>query len=343
MSLINDLKYLDIVSHNLSGFTPKSKYVWNMRCPICGDSKTNKRKMRGFIFLGKDKDSLVCGCHNCGMNMAFGNLLKELFPHVYTQYRLDGLTRNTIKPLQTAKKKEPNLVLHTKVKADEYVYSIESLPLSHVARQYLMMRKLDTNRFLYTPNFCNYVAEQTNNNEKYSKLPKDQRIIIPLYSPTGVLWGVQGRAIDPKAQRYITVKFDEDNYCKIFGLDRYNKDKAGFIVEGPFDSTFLPNSLAMCGSSLDMSAIDNGYIIPNNTVIVFDNEKRNAQIVAKMYKVIDSGFKIYIPPKELSGELKDINKMIMDGWDKKQIVGDLLSHTYFGIKAKLILNDWNRA
>jgi hypothetical protein len=191
--------------------------------------------MRGFIFLGKDKDSLVMGCHNCGANMAFGNLLKEYFSEYYTQYRLDGMVNNNIRPLQTKTKKEPNLVLHTKVQADKYIFPMEELPDTHIAKQYLNSRKLDISRFMWTPNFCNYVAEQTNNDERYIKLPKDQRIIIPLYSGDKKIVGIQGRSLDPKANmRYITIKFDEDNYPECLALSKILADAVCYSIS---DST----------------------------------------------------------------------------------------------------------
>lgn len=270
--------------------------------------------------------------------------LKELFPQYYSQYKLDGLIQGGRALKTKVVRKQPNTTLYKKIEASKFIYLVNELPDSHIAKQYLRYRKLDTSLFMYTSNFNNYIAEQTNNAIEYTKLPKDQRIIIPLKSSDGSIVGVQGRSLDPNAtHRYITVKFDKDNYHKIFGLDRYNKDKKGFIVEGPFDSTFLPNALAMCGSSLDMSVIESGLIIPENVILVFDNEKRNHQIVDKIGKMIDIGFRVFIPPSNLDSQLKDINKMVMDdGWTQDQLVKFFLTYSYTGAKAKLVLSNWRR-
>lgn len=344
MSLINDVKYIEKISGQLSGFEQKSKYLWVCRCPICEDSKQNKKKKRGYFILGKDKDSMVFFCQNCSANMSVWSLLKDVFPEHYGQYRLDGMVSGSRQLTTKIVRKPANTTLHKKVEASKFIFNVSELPESHLARQYLNYRKLDTSMFMYTPNFCNYIAEQTNNDDRYIKLPKDQRIIIPLYSQDKQIVGVQGRALDPKANmRYITIKFDEDNYHKIFGLDRFDKNKNGFIVEGPFDSTFLPNALAMCGSSLDMSIIDKSIINPEKIIIAFDNESRNHQIVQKMEKMIDIGFRVFIPPKELSTNLKDINKMVMeDGWTKRQLVEFYVKNSYTGLRAKAVLVDWRR-
>lgn len=344
MSLNNDIKYIEKISGQLSGFEQKSKYLWNLRCPICGDSHTNKKKKRGYFILGKDKDSIIFYCQNCGANMSMWSFLKDHFSEYYGQYKLDGMLSGSRQLTTKVTRVPPNTTLHKKIEASKFIYNVSDLPETHLAKQYLNYRRLDTSLFMWTPNFCNYVAEQTNNDERYIKLPKDQRIIIPLYSVDKKIVGVQGRALDPKANmRYITIKFDKDNYHKIFGLDRFDKTKNGFIVEGPFDSTFLPNSLAMCGSSLDMSVIEKDIIVPQKMIIAFDNESRNRQIVEKMGKMIDAGFRVFIPPKELSTNLKDINKMVMeDGWTKKQLVEFFVKHSYTGIKARTVLSDWRR-
>ena len=49
--------------------------------------------------------------------------------------------------------------------------------------------------------------------------------------------------------RYITIMLDEDS-PKVFGLDRVNETEPIYIVEGPFDSLFLDNSIAMAGVTL---------------------------------------------------------------------------------------------
>ena len=45
---------------------------------------------------------------------------------------------------------------------------------------------------------------------------------------------------------------DEDA-PKIYGLDTVDTSKDIYVTEGPFDSTFLGNAIAMCGSDVDLS------------------------------------------------------------------------------------------
>ena len=70
---------------------------------------------------------------------------------------------------------------------------------------------------------------------------------------------------------------------KIYGLDKIDETKPIYITEGPFDSTFVENSVAMCGSDLDIGSF--GW---SSHIWVFDNEPRNREIVKRISNTIDS-------------------------------------------------------
>ena len=119
---------------------------------------------------------------------------------------------------------------------------------------------------------------------------------------------------------------------KIYGLDKINETKPIYITEGPFDSTFVENSVAMCGSDLDVRTF--GW---SNYIWVFDNEPRNREIVERIDKTIGRGDKIVIWPKQIVE--KDINDMVLSGHD---IMSILQSNTYSGLQAKVKFNNWKK-
>ena len=62
-----------------------------------------------------------------------------------------------------------------------------------------------------------------------------------------------------------------DDAPKIYGLDNIRGIHAPvFVTEGPFDSTFLLNSIAMCGADGDV-----GKWGVSTPVWVYDNEPRS--------------------------------------------------------------------
>jgi hypothetical protein len=124
---------------------------------------------------------------------------------------------------------------------------------------------------------------------------------------------------------------DEDK-PKIFGQDRINYEKPIYIVEGPFDSTFIQNSVAMAGSDVDIRTF--GW---SDHIYIYDNEPRNREIVNRISKVISRGDKIVIWPQKI--QQKDINDMHLAGHDVQTLVE---SNTYQGLTATLKFNDWKK-
>ena len=123
-----------------------------------------------------------------------------------------------------------------------------------------------------------------------------------------------------------------DDAPKIYGLDQIDFTKSIYIVEGPFDSTFIQNSVAMCGSDVDIRSFS-----LSDYIWVFDNEPRNREIINRVSKVIDRGDQVVIWPKSI--QQKDINDMVLAGLDVQTMVE---SNTHKGLEATLKLNDWKK-
>ena len=117
---------------------------------------------------------------------------------------------------------------------------------------------------------------------------------------------------------------------KLYGLDNLNTNDTIYIVEGPFDSLFLENSVAMCGSDIDIRSF--GW---SDYIWVYDNEPRSRQIRDKISQSIDRGDRVVIWPSSI--EDKDLNDMANNGINVKSVVQ---SNVYQGLKAKLQLSNW---
>ena len=124
----------------------------------------------------------------------------------------------------------------------------------------------------------------------------------------------------------------EDDAPKIYGLDNIKTGETVYVTEGPFDSTFISNSIAMCGADGDV----NKWGI-TNPVWIYDNEPRNRQIVERLATTINRGDRVVIFPKNILE--KDINDMYLSGQNVQRVVE---SNIYQGLEAKLKLQDWKR-
>ena len=317
-----DSKFIGLISSRLEKFKRVKSGLYNFRCPICGDSKKHKNKTRGYLYTVKTNTNFKC--HNCGASMSFNNFLKQIDPVVHKQYTMekfkDGFSgRNFVTEEPTFKFEAPKF--KTKInlpKASEHPKSAG----------YLTARHLDPENFYYAEHFKKFVnsIKPTFDSEKYD----EERIVIPLYYEKNLI-GLQGRAIDPNPVKYLTVMFDDDA-PKIYGLDNVRRDAPVFVTEGPFDSTFIRNAIAMCGADAD---VDRWGI--SDPVWIYDNEPRNREILSRIERTINSGAKVVIWPDNIDD--KDINDMVMSGLNVQSVIE---SNIYSGLEAKLKFTTWKK-
>ncbi len=321
MNLV-DSKYIGLVSPRLQKFKKVKNNLFNFRCPICGDSKKNKSKTRGYFYT--IKADVNFRCHNCGASMTFSNFLKEIDTVLHKQYVFerfkDGKTgRGTVVEEPKFNFQPPEF----KQKID-----LPKADSNERAKEYLERRKLNPSDFYYASKFKAW----TNSHKKtFDDFNYDEpRIIIPLFYKKSWI-GFQGRSLGPNSVKYITVIFNEHS-PKIYGLDNIRRDAPVFVTEGPFDSTFIRNSIAMCGADGDV-----GKWGVSTPVWVYDNEPRSKEITSRISNNITNGESVVIWPNKIKE--KDINDMVLAGHDVQSIVE---SNIYKGLEANLQFNTWKR-
>ena len=321
---IIDSKYIGLVSSRLQKFKRVKPNLFNFRCPICGDSQKHKNKARGYFYQVKTNTNFKC--HNCGASSSFNNFLKQIDATLHKQYTMEKFKegfaggRNFVVDEPKLEFKKPVF----KKKLD--LPKATEVP---IAKEYLEKRKLDPSKFYFAYKFKEWTNTQK---QTFDTIGRDEsRIIIPMYDEDKILIGFQGRSLGPNSVKYITVMINEDA-PKIYGLDKVDNEKPIYIIEGPFDATLVQNSVAMCGSDLDIRSF--GW---SDYIYVYDNEPRNREIVNRIAKTIDRGDKVVIWPTSIVE--KDINDMVLGGHN---IMSVLESNTYSGLQAKVKFNNWKK-
>mgnify|MGYP001200322875 FL=1 len=321
---IIDSKYIGLVSSRLQKFKRVKPNLFNFRCPICGDSQKHKNKARGYFYQVKTNTNFKC--HNCGASSSFNNFLKQIDSTLHKQYTMEKFKegfaggRNFVVDEPKLEFKKPVF----KKKLD--LPKATEVP---IAKEYLEKRKLDPSKFYFAYKFKEWTNTQK---QTFDTIGRDEsRIIIPMYDEDKILIGFQGRSLGPNSVKYITVMINEDA-PKIYGLDKVDNEKPIYIIEGPFDATLVQNSVAMCGSDLDIRSF--GW---SDCIYVYDNEPRNREIVNRIDKTINGGYKVVIWPTSIVE--KDINDMVLGG---HKIMSVLESNTYSGLQAKVKFNNWKK-
>ena len=348
MSTYIDIKYLNLLSTRLPKFKRKSEYLFNFRCPHCGDSQKSQTKARGFVY--QKKNDMFFKCHNCGVGQTLGNLIKFVDPSMHKEYIFERFKEGKV----VAKKEEPEFdftpsrLLKSKEKpfaeftrydrALRQLRRFDELVQTHPAKQFVFDRQIPKEHFdkffLATKfyEFCNEIQPG-----KFPDLKHDHpRVVIPFYDRSGKFFAFQGRAFGKEQPKYITIKFDETKQ-KIYGLDRVDLNKPVMITEGPIDSLFLDNAIAMAGADAD-----GGITIQHQQcTMIFDNEPRNEHIVSRMIKAVDKNFNVCIWPESVR-EGKDINDLILSGKSASQVQSLIHNNTHSGLAALQNINNWKR-
>ncbi len=338
-------KYILLLSNILDGFKETSPGTFNCRCPICGDSQKNKHKKRGY-WLHKQGEYKYF-CHNCSATRSVENFLKEFAPNLAQEYKLEVLKElnavsNTLsstvdvtanfesKPTFTSLGKKPFKELKT----------VSQLNWNHPAKIYINGRKIPSNlhyKIFYVPNGYSWASKWLPEKFKASFDGKDPRLVLPLCDKKGKCFGAIARSTSSTAQRYLKMSWSEESGF-VYGLDTIDISNTVYVMEGQFDSMFIPNSIAVGSMHFDLIK---RHLPDQDVVVVLDNEPRSKTNVDQMNKAIAQGYKVCVWPSHL--EHKDINDMIVNGMEPADVKAIIDGNIYSGLKAKLAMQVYSKA
>jgi len=342
MSMYIDKKFVNFVGASLEKFAWKKDTLASCRCPICGDSTKNKNKTRGFFFVNKNK--YFYKCHNCGVSCNLYGFLEKVSPSLCKEYSLEVWKDGD--GLKTKKKTEPVVAIKKiKKKYTIELPSVSELPPNHPCRTFVELRKIPRTAWKYL-----YYAEdfgvwaRTINSESAEALEQSSRLVIPIVNEKGELVGAQGRALSVtgdrnarKTARYITIKTEGQEHKGWFGLDRVDTGTV-YVVEGPLDSLFIPNCVAMIGLSDALNVPS--HLKSRSLVYLIDNEPRNEAVVLTIGKLLDQDKKVCVWPDHIKH--KDLNDMIMAGISEKELIKIIKENTVSGLSGKIKFNNWKK-
>ena len=343
MSIVTDTQYLLQLSPRLERFKKVRDYLWNFRCPHCGDSSKNKRKARGYVY--RKKTDLFFKCHNCGVGQSVGNLIKEIDPSLHKFYVMERYKEGQKTNQHSKINQKPSIETFQfeapkfkSKKTEINLPSIESLPEEHYARVYFESRVIPKEfmkDIFYTEDFKKWALSVCQ--VDYSTLRQGEpRLVIPFFDKDNQLIGAQGRALNDSKVKYVTVKVHEDS-PKVFGLDRWDSEKHTYLVEGPIDSLFIPNCLAMAGA--DMRELD--MLDKTKTTIIYDNEPRNPHIVKRTSDTLKKGWKVVVWPDSVLS--KDINDMVQSSIKDARLIEIINRNTYSGQRGEWEVKRWKHS
>jgi len=335
-----DAKYVGLISSRLENFKKKTNTLYNFRCPICGDSEKNRYKARGYLYPSTDGSGFIFKCHNCGEVKSLAGLIKMLDHTLYQKYLLEGFGKKDkrFSTKASRKKKTPKISVSylEKLGAER----VDRIPKNHAVHKFINDRRIPDSSLDRL-----YYIHDDKNLEKIDPIYRDRirgnqpRLILPFINREGSLVGIAARAINGATSlRYLAFRLDKTAPL-IFGLDhiKRNSRDSVYVVEGPIDSLFLPNAIAVGGA--DFKKLES-EIRKDKCIIIFDNEPRNIEIIKRMKSLINDGYNVCVWPQNIKE--KDINDMVLSGIPPDKIQDMINKNTYSGLKAMTAFNAWKK-
>jgi len=323
-------KYLMLLSSQLQRFKKTGDFLYNFRCPYCGDSQKSQSKARGFVF--RKESNLIYKCHNCGVGASFNNMLKYVDPKLHKDYILERYKPNEPDVPDIGKFTQPKFMKGPSPLKS--LKKISSLKHDHPVKRFVDDRRIPSTlhfELFFAPKFYEWVNKVVPN--KFPSLKGDHpRLVIPFFDENNKMFAFQGRAFGNEIPKYITIILDPDKN-KIYGLNRLDSTKQIQVTEGPIDSMFLDNCVAVAGADFSGLPVD-------NTTIIFDNERRNVEILKQIEKTIDLGYNVVLWPDDVKE--KDINDMILAGRTKEEVQSIINKNSYQGNMAKIRFVTWRK-
>jgi len=342
MNMWIDIKYANLLSVQLENYTVKTNnpYLANFRCPFCGDSQKSKKKIRGYLYT--KTTSLFYKCHNCGVGTTLGNVIKQVNPSLFNEYKLERYKEgmdigNAAKPHARVEFQNFSPQFKERSPLERLFDSVSTLPKHNIGVRYLESRMIPRDKWsdIYFAYETKKLVELCPDYDEIVQY-EEPRIILPFMSRSNDLVGVSARAVEKNNLRYLTLRIDK-NTPLIYNVNNVDLTKQIYCVEGPLDSLFLDNAVAV--GSADLARVSS--ILPKgNTTLVFDNQPRNPEVVRIMKRAMDDGWKIVIWPDTI--EEKDINDMVLSGKSASEIQEVINMNSHSGLSLHLKLNAWSK-
>lgn len=336
----NDINLpVDYVLEKFYHYAGKPKKVgtkYNASCPICREGNHWLRKKRLYYYPASNGFN----CFNCG----------ESWSALWWIHLVSGMSIKAI--AQEAKAlhgDDSGTGFFQKVRADDTPWIVPSLPQDAI--NLFNDQEIDfykSNKKVQTA--LTYIKDRrihlaVNKPKAVYISLKDRthknRILFPFYSPDGkeILF-YQTRLLfkEDDTAKYISKINSEKTICGINSIS--SSVPYIFIFEGPIDSFFVINGVAMAGIQYtqkqreQLQSLDGFY----QKIWVLDNpiQDQNDEVYEKIIELIDRGETIFIWPKELA-KYKDMNELCMDKGLNEVPYKLILNFAKSGNEAKLAL------
>jgi len=143
-------------------------------------------------------------------------------------------------------------------------------------------------------------------------------MIIPFYDNKGEMYYFQGRSIYGEEPKYKN-PIGYPKYKGVYNIFNVDKSKEIILCEGPLDSLFLPNAIAVTGSSIPHEI--ESALKGKDVLYLWDNDEAGQK---NAITYLNRGCKVFLWKKFITQngypQVKDINELLLKiGKDKFEL------------------------
>jgi hypothetical protein len=297
-------KYVRVILNTYFNNVHPTGIGYNFRCNVCGDSKHNRKKKRGWIL--KNKSPWLYYCHNCNASMPVTKWIKSYFPDIHRDFIKEVMLMNshqisspTINSLLKIKVDLPK----TPVKTYESVKTKEIVPIlkynTEIARKAIKLcQSRNINEEIWKRWYVGVDGTYKN------------RLIIPFYDTDDNIYYFQARTLINAENKYTNMIENREN--AIYNFFIVDPTKPVIVFEGIIDSLFVNNSIALLGTNWPeevQKKIDSQF---NDLYFLLDNDEpgRNKSKVLLM-----KGYKVFMWKRFI----QEYNLPTREKWDVNDI------------------------
>jgi Straboviridae DNA primase len=217
----------------------RTREKYNFRCNICGDSLKRLKLRRAWVYKSK-KGVWKFNCFNeCG-SMGAGFWVKKYFPEIWSEYIKSILRKET----KSKEKKQITFKDISNIK-NEVVKKSNKFPFRKIIGSDLKIAK-DAIDYCEKRKISKDVYSQwfiCNEKIKEQELDYQGRLIIPFYNKDKKVNYFLARSLYGQEPKYKCAPGSK----QIYNIDFIDKSKEVIFLEGPLDSLFCENAIAITG------------------------------------------------------------------------------------------------
>lgn len=275
---------------------------YQFRCNVCKDSQKSLKKKRAWILSPKKDKPAMFKCFNCSVVMPAEVWLKTYFPVYYREYMKDCLksSNNQLPSITTEflnkKEQETDKIYKERDDVKHFIPIKKGSGKLFDAAIAFSVERLIPESIWETFFVCL--------EGKYA-----ERLIIPFFDKNKSIYYFQARSLTNKEPKYLNRT--ENKQDSIFNIYNIDVRKPVIVLEGPIDSMFVKNSVAILG--LDFSDDVMNKLSQMDCFYLLDNDVAGRKASEKLLK---EGRKVFLWSKFSQSfpearECKDINDFII--------------------------------